>query len=356
MISKYNVAINGAGRIGRLAVRAFFENRQKWPHLQLSHINDPHEIATLAHLLRYDSMHGRFAHSVEIQDHTLLIDGVPLLVHGSRDPSALAWHEHAVDVVLECTGRFASFAASYQHITSGAGQVVQSHPGGEGVEACVIMGVNEHLLTNAMPKVYSIGSCTTNAVAPVLAMVERLSPIVAGSLVTVHAYTNDQSLVDNHHSDLRRARAAAYSIIPTKTGACKAISTVMPHLSGKLMGYALRVPTANVSMVDCTLQLQDAVSVEKLRAHISQSLASASGEVLACTDEPLVSVDFNHHPASSVIDMSLLDVVGNTVRIAIWYDNEWGYVNRLWDVVALQYQAGHNSCIASAENMTYATT
>ncbi len=351
----WNVAINGAGRIGRLAIRAYFENKHRFPNLRLCAINDPHDIEALAHLLKYDSTHGRFELPIAVFATGLEIASERIPVFSERDPERLPWADHAVDVVLECSGRFKSYQQASRHISSGAKRVVLSCPGGQGVDTTIVLGVNHQRLATALPEIYSIGSCTTNALVPVLAVLDNAFTIADASMVTVHAYTNDQSLVDNHHQDLRRARAAAYSIIPTKTGAASAIAAVLPHLKGKIMGYALRVPTANVSVVDCTLRLDKPVSVKAVRDVFAKAVAADSHAVLALSEQPLVSCDFNHHTASAIIDMPLLEVVGNTLRVVIWYDNEWGYVNRLWDVLQEQYLALAKD-VAIANKVDHAAT
>lgn len=349
------VAINGAGRVGRLALRAYFEQREKFKNLSLCAINDPHDLNTLAHLLTYDSVHGRFHLPVEVNNNKLYVAGECVPTFACRDPAELPWKDHGVDVVLECTGRFKSYDLASKHLLSGARQVVLSCPGGKGVADTVVLGANEHVLAQ-VSSVYSIGSCTTNALAPVLAVVDRAYGIEDGSMLTVHAYTNDQALVDNHHSDLRRARAAACSIIPTKTGAAKAVAAVLPQLKDKLMGYALRVPTANVSVVDCNVRLTRSVTLAQVKTLFTEAVRADAFGVLALSDVPLVSCDFNHHTASAIVDLTLLEVVGNTLRLVIWYDNEWGYANRLWDVVALQHTMQLEEETRLSENQAHVTT
>lgn len=338
-MSKCRVAINGAGRIGRLVLRAYFENRARFPDLELIAINDPHEIDTLIHLLRYDSVHGPFHAPIDYDGRCLVVAGTSIELRASRDPSALDWGALGVDYVLECTGCFKNKEDLTKHIDSGAKRVVLASPGGEGVATCVL-GVNEHVLPD-LPEVYSIGSCTTNAIAPVLQIMHDQFGVEEGFMTTVHAYTNDQCLVDSHHKDLRRARAACGSIIPTKTGAADGIGKVIPSLEGKLKGYALRVPTANVSVVDLALRVRTLPSKELLKKHLIQAASVDKKGILAVSDALLVSCDFNHHIASAVVDMTLLDVVGEMIKLVIWYDNEWGFANRLLDVVQQQYTILH---------------
>lgn len=327
-------AINGQGRIGRALVRAYFQHKSHYPHLTLKAINDPHDPNALVHLLKYDSVHGCMQDSIHLQDpHTLIVNNTPIALYQSRDPKRLPWSSLGIHTVLECTGALKTKALASGHLDAGAEQVILSCPSSD-ADATVVLGANDHRIKTPAP-ILSIGSCTTNALAPILAYIDQDNPIQHGFMTTIHAYTNDQSLVDKHHSDLRRARAAQHSIIPTKTGAAKAIGQVLPHLEGKLQGYALRVPTSNVSALEITLTLEKPVDqslwIERLRKHCQLQPKG----VLSITEEPLVSVDFNQHPASAIIDLSTVQTYGYSLKLLAWYDNEWAYALRLLDTAAL---------------------
>lgn len=332
---KMRFAISGAGRIGRAVFRAFYQHRKQYPHLDLVALNDPHDFNTLLHLLRYDSVHGRFPFDMTLDlDQSLLnIDGEQLQLLASRQPETLPWNKLDVDTVLECSGVFKDCQGLGRHLTAGASRVVLSAPAKKPVDATVVLGANEETYRGD-ERILSIGSCTTNALAPTLKLLQAFSPIENCLFTTVHAYTKDQSLVDAHHADLRRARAAAQSIIPTKTGAAKAIGMVLPELSGCIEGYALRVPTANVSLLDMVVRFKEPITRQGLESFLSN--ATAQSAYVAMTDEPLVSCDFNQHPASAVIDMQQTQVTGQyTARIVAWYDNEWAYSCRMLDMAQM---------------------
>ncbi|MCC5016357.1 MULTISPECIES: type I glyceraldehyde-3-phosphate dehydrogenase [unclassified Legionella] len=318
------VAINGYGRIGRCILRAIYEyGRQN--EFNVVAINDLSGIETTAHLTRYDSTHGRFANDVRVDGDNLVIDGHPIRVIAERDPTALPWKAMEVDVVFECTGHFTSRDAAMKHIAAGAKKVLISAPG-KNADATIVYGVN-HQSLRATDIIVSNASCTTNCLAPVVKPLNDALGIDHGLVNTVHAYTKDQMLLDGSHSDLRRARSATQSIIPTKTGAAVAVGLVLPELAGKLDGFAMRVPTLNVSVVDLTFTAQRETSV----AEVNDIMRKAKNEILHICEEPLVSCDFNHYPASAVFDTTQTKVLGNLVKVVAWYDNEWGFSNRMLD-------------------------
>ncbi len=319
------VAINGYGRIGRCILRSIFEaNRQHDFHVVA--INDTaNNIEATAHLTRYDSTHGRFQNKVDVIDNTLKIDGHAIRILSERDPARLPWAELGIDLVFECTGRFTSKQDALIHLKAGAKKVLISAPGKE-VDATIVYGVNHESL-RASDCIVSNASCTTNCLAPVVKPLNDAIGIQHGLLNTVHAYTKDQLLLDGHHMDLHRARAAAHSIIPTKTGAAAAVGLVLPELAGLLDGFAMRVPTLNVSVIDLTFTPKRATSVEE----VNRIMRNAQNDVLHVNDEPLVSCDFNHYPASAVFDTTQTRVLGNLVKVIAWYDNEWGFSNRMLD-------------------------
>jgi len=325
------LGINGYGRIGRLVLRAMYENNLQQT-FTIAGINDPADTKTSAHLTRYDTAHGRFNADVEVVGNDFKVNGDLIPRSSTRDAREIPWRDWGVDIVLDCTGKYKTKALATQHLDGGASYVLISAPGGDDVDATVVYGVNHQILTKDM-KVVSNASCTTNCMAPVLHVMQQQFGIERGTMCTVHAYTNDQKIVDAHHKDLRRARAAGSSIIPTKTGAATAIGLVIPELEGKLTGYALRVPVNNVSAVDLTLILSKEVSVDTIHQALSSAAESELKNVLRVTDEPLVSCDFNHDPASAVVDMGQTRVNGNMVQLLIWYDNEWGFANRMLDVI-----------------------
>jgi glyceraldehyde 3-phosphate dehydrogenase len=330
------VAINGFGRIGRNILRAFYESTTKHD-LQFVAINDLGDAKTNAHLLKYDTVHGRFRGTVEVSGNSMQVNGQNIQVVAERDPSKLPWKALGVDVVLECTGLFTSKAKAIAHLAAGAKKVIISAPGDKDVDRTVVFGVNHQSLKGS-DTVISNASCTTNCLAPLVKALDDRIGVVSGLMTTVHSYTNDQVLTDVYHSDLRRARSASMNMIPTKTGAAAAVGLVLPHLNGKLDGYAIRVPTINVSIVDLTFVAKKAVSAEDVNQALKQASDTDLKGVLEYTTEPLVSTDFNHNPASSIVDSLLTKVTGGTlVKVASWYDNEWGFSNRMLDVtVALQ--------------------
>ncbi|WP_058534042.1 type I glyceraldehyde-3-phosphate dehydrogenase [Legionella saoudiensis] len=318
------VAINGYGRIGRCILRAIFEyNRQN--DFEVVAINDLSGIEVTSHLTRYDTTHGRFPYDVKTESNLLIVDGHAIKIIAERDPAALPWRELNIDLVFECTGFFTDRESAMKHITAGAKKVLISAPGKD-VDATIVYGVNDHLL-KASDLVVSNASCTTNCLAPVVKPLNDALGIEHGLLNTVHAYTNDQVLLDGSHKDLHRARAAAHNIIPTKTGAAAAVGLVLPELAGKLDGFAMRVPVINVSVIDLTFTANRETSVDEVNAIVSK----AQSDVLKINDEPLVSSDFNHNPASAIFDTTQTKVFGKLVKIVAWYDNEWGFSNRMLD-------------------------
>ena len=324
------LAINGYGRIGRNVLRALYEGKRR-NELQIVAINDLGDANTNAHLTRHDSAHGPFPFRVEVDGDSLVVDGDRIRVCAERDPGKLPWGELGVDVVLECTGFFASKAKASPHLAAGAKKVVISAPAGKDIDATIVYGVN-HGTLKADHQVISNASCTTNCLAPLAKVLNDTVGIEQGLMTTIHAYTNDQVLTDVYHSDLRRARSATQSMIPTKTGAAAAVGLVLPELDGRLDGFAMRVPTINVSVVDLTFQASRATTVEEINAAVLEASKGDLAGVLAWTDEPLVSIDFNHNPSSSIFDSSLTKVLGGTqVKVCSWYDNEWGFSNRMLD-------------------------
>ena len=322
------IAINGYGRIGRNVLRALYESeehlRQK---IQILAINDLADARTNAHLTKYDSAHGILDFEVNAGDDYLTVDGDKIAIFAQRDPSQLPWKSLGIDVVLECTGFFASKAKASAHLQAGAKKVIISAPGGSDVDATVVWGVNHQILKSS-DTVISNASCTTNCLAPIVKPLHESLGIESGLMTTIHAYTNDQVLTDVFHKDLRRARSATQSMIPTSTGAAAAVGLVLPELSGKLNGYAVRVPTINVSIVDLTFHASKATTFEEIN-HIIRD--ASDGKVLCYNDLPLVSCDFNHCSASSTFDANLTKVSGNLVKVVSWYDNEWGFSNRMLD-------------------------
>lgn len=318
------VAINGYGRIGRCVLRSIFEsNRQN--EFEVVAINDLSGIEVTSHLTRFDSTHGHFNADVSVEGNNLIIDGHTIKVTAERNPSHLPWKELNVDLVFECTGFFTSREGAMQHITAGAKKVLISAPG-KGVDATVVYGVNHNVL-KASDVIVSNASCTTNCLAPVVKPLNDGLGIEHGLLNTVHAYTKDQMLLDGSHKDLRRARSATQSIIPTKTGAAAAVGLVLPELEGKLDGFAMRVPVLNVSVVDLTFTAKRDTTV----AEVNDLVRKAKSRILQINDDPLVSCDFNHNPASAIFDATQTKVLGNLVKVVAWYDNEWGFSNRMLD-------------------------
>ncbi|MFM7709122.1 MAG: type I glyceraldehyde-3-phosphate dehydrogenase [Gammaproteobacteria bacterium] len=325
------VGINGYGRIGRNVLRALYESGRTG-EIQVVAINDLGDAATNAHLTRYDTAHGKFPGTVAVDGDAMVVNGDRIKVLAQRDPSKLPWGELGVDTVLECTGLFTSKAKASAHLAGGAKKVVISAPGGDDVDATVVYGVNHDVL-RASHTVISNASCTTNCLAPVAKVLHEHIGIVGGLMTTIHAYTNDQVLTDVYHSDLRRARSATMSMIPTKTGAAAAVGLVLPALKGKFDGFAVRVPTINVSLVDLTFTAARATTVEEINGLMKAAAASGPLKgVLAYTDAPLVSIDYNHDAHSSTYDATMTKVTGGTlVKVCAWYDNEWGFSNRMLD-------------------------
>jgi glyceraldehyde 3-phosphate dehydrogenase len=327
------IGINGFGRIGRNVLRAIVESGRK--DVQVVAINDLAPPATNAHLLRYDSVHGRFPGTVTLEGDQLDLGTGPIRVTAERDVTKLAWGDVGVDVVMECTGIFTSRDKAAGHLQAGAKKVIVSAPA-DGADMTVVYGVNHQALT-AEHQVISNASCTTNCLAPVAKVLNETVGIVRGHMTTIHSFTNDQHLLDVFHKDLYRARAAGESMIPTSTGAAKAVGLVLPELKGKLDGVAIRVPTKNVSLVDLTFVPGRDTSVEEINGALKAAAASGPLKgILAVVEEPLVSIDFNHDPHSSSVDLHATKVLeGKMVRVASWYDNEWGFSNRMSDTAAL---------------------
>ncbi len=324
------VGINGYGRIGRNILRALYESRRT-QEIQVLAINDLGDVATNAHLTRYDSVHGRFPGEITVTDQSMVVDGDPIRILAERDPAKLPWARLGVDVVLECTGLFTSKAKAGAHLKAGARKVIISAPGTE-VDATIVYGVN-HQTLKASDTVISNASCTTNCLAPLVKPLHERIGILRGIMTTIHSFTNDQVLIDVYHSDLRRARSATQSMIPTKTGAAAAVGLVLPELNGKLDGYAVRVPTLNVSLVDLSFVAARETSKEEIHAVLREAAQGELKGLLEYNDKPLVSVDFNHHPASSIYDATQTRVIeGTLVKVLSWYDNEWGFSNRMLDV------------------------
>ena len=324
------IAINGYGRIGRNILRAHYESGKKHD-IQIVAINDLGDAKTNAHLTRFDTAHGKFPGTVTVEGDTMIVNGDRIQVCAKRNPAELPWKELKVDVVLECTGFFTTKEKASAHIAVGAKKVIISAPGGKDVDATVVFGVN-HKVLKASDTVISNASCTTNCLAPLVKPLHEKIGVVSGLMTTVHAYTNDQVLTDVYHEDLRRARSASMNMIPTKTGAAAAVGLVLPELNGKLDGYAMRVPTINVSIVDLTFTAKRATSVDEVNAIMKAASEGELKGILNYNTEPLVSSDFNHDPASSTFDASLTKVAeGTLVKVCSWYDNEWGFSNRLRD-------------------------
>ncbi len=325
------VAINGYGRIGRNVLRALYESGRN-NEFQIVAINDLGDAETNAHLTQYDTAHGKFPGTVSVEGGDLIVNGDRIKVCAERDPSKLPWGDLGVDVVLECTGLFTSKAKAGAHIAAGAKKVIISAPGEKDVDGTFVFGVNEDKLT-AAHQVISNASCTTNCLAPLAKVLHEKIGIVHGLMTTIHAYTNDQVLTDVYHKDLRRARSATMSQIPTKTGAAAAVGLVLPELNGKLDGFAMRVPTINVSVVDLTFVAKRETSNAEIDAIINEAANGKLKGILAVNTKPLVSVDFNHNPASSTYDATQTRVMeGTLVKVLSWYDNEWGFSNRMLDM------------------------
>lgn len=330
------VAINGYGRIGRNILRAHYESKLH-PEIQIVAINDLGDVNTNVYLTRYDSTHRKFPGEVSVSGNDMIVNGDLIRVVAERDPRKLPWKELNVDVVFECTGFFTSKEKAMGHIEAGAKKVIISAPG-TGVDATVVYGVNQNIL-KATDTIISNASCTTNCLASVVKPIHESIGIECGLMNTVHAYTNDQNLLDVHHSDLRRARSATQSMIPTKTGAAAAVGLVLPELNGKLDGYSIRVPTPNVSVVDFTFISKRKTTPEEVNDIVLKASEGPLKETLAVTAEPLVSIDFNHNPASAIFDLSHTKVIDGLVKVLAWYDNEWGFSNRMLDVTVALMRA-----------------
>lgn len=331
------VAINGYGRIGRNILRALYEGKHK-DQINIVAINDMADIKTNVHLTRYDSTHGKFSGDVSATENGMMVNGDKIQVFSERDPNKLPWKDLNIDVVYECTGIFTSKEKASAHINAGAKKVIISAPGGNDVDATVVYGVN-HQTLKASHQVISNASCTTNCLAPLAKVLHENIGIEQGLMTTIHAYTNDQVLVDTYHSDIRRARSATQSMIPTKTGAAAAIGLVLPELNGKLDGFSMRVPVLNVSIVDLTFTAKRTTTAEEIDQIVKKAASAELKGVLDYCNEPLVSVDFNHNPASSVFDATQTKVQGNLVKVLSWYDNEWGFSNRMLDTTLALMQA-----------------
>ncbi|HET6756602.1 MAG TPA: type I glyceraldehyde-3-phosphate dehydrogenase [Burkholderiales bacterium] len=326
-------AINGYGRIGRNILRALYESNRT-SEIAIVAINDLGDARTNAHLTRYDSIHGRFKGTVDVENDAIVVDGDRIRVLAIKNPGDLPWSELKVDVVLECTGLFTTKEKASAHLRAGAKKVIISAPGGKDVDATIVYGVNHQVLKKS-DTVISNASCTTNCLAPMVKVLHEKIGVESGLMTTVHAYTNDQVLLDVYHSDLRRARAATTSMIPTKTGAAAAVGLVLPELNGKLDGFAVRVPTINVSLVDLSFIASRDTSAQEVNDAMKQASEGAFKGVISYNEEQLVSVDFNHDPASCVFDATLTKVTdGTLVKVLSWYDNEWGFSNRMLDTTA----------------------
>ena len=322
------VAINGFGRIGRNVLRACYESTYR-NHLQVVAINDMGEPAVNAHLFQYDTVHGRFPRAVTMADGALHIERDSIAMLSERDPARLPWGSMDIDIVLECTGIFTSRADAGKHLKAGAKRVLVSAPGTD-MDATVVYGVNEKIL-QPQHTIVSNASCTTNCLAPLALVLHDTVGIESGLATTVHAYTNDQRLSDVYHTDVRRARSATHSMIPTKTGAASAIGEVIPELNGRLDGLAVRVPLINVSLLDLTFYAEHKTSAAEINAALQDAASGKLQSVLKINTAPLVSVDFNHNPASCIFDATQTKVIGKLVKVLAWYDNEWGFSNRMLD-------------------------
>ncbi|MCG5548327.1 type I glyceraldehyde-3-phosphate dehydrogenase [Halorhodospira halochloris] len=333
-----NVAINGYGRIGRNVLRALYESGRN-DEIRIVAINDLGDAETNAHLTRYDTAHGRFPGDVKVEGGDLVVNGDRIKVCAERNPADLPWGDLGVDVVMECTGLFTSKEKAGAHIQAGAKKVLISAPGGKDVDGTVVYGVNQGILTSGH-EVISNASCTTNCLAPMVKAIQDKIGVEQGLMTTIHAYTNDQVLTDVYHSDLRRARSATHSQIPTKTGAAAAVGLVLPELNGKLDGFAIRVPTINVSLVDLTFTASRDTSVDEVNQVVKAAAGGELSGVLAYNEDPLVSIDFNHNPASSVFDATLTRAMGSRlIKACAWYDNEWGFSNRMLDTTVAMMRA-----------------
>jgi len=333
------IAINGYGRIGRGILRALYENHAGGGARVVA-INATTSMENALHLTRYDTTHGRFNADLRADGGSFSVNGDSIRFFSERDPAKLPWGELGVDVVCECTGKFRDRAQAALHLQSGARKVLISAPGGDDVDATIVVGVNDAIL-KPEHAVVSNASCTTNCLAPVAKVLHEAVGMECGLITTIHSYTNDQVLIDSFHKDIRRARSATMSMVPTKTGAAKAVGLVLPQLAGKLHGYAVRVPTINVSVVDLTFSAARATGADEINDAMRAAADSAMRGLIEYCDVPLVSADFNHNPASAIYDATLTQVMeGRLVKVSAWYDNEWGYSNRMIDAAVALMRAG----------------
>ncbi len=338
-MAKTKIGINGFGRIGRNVFRALMDH----PELEVVAVNDLTDAGTLAHLLKYDSVHGRLEAEVKVTDEGFSVNGRTVKVMAERDPANLPWRDLGVDLVVESTGRFRKREDAAKHLQGGAKKVIISAPAKD-EDVTIVMGVNEDSYDPANHHIISNASCTTNCLAPVVKVLHRQFGVRRGLMTTVHSYTNDQQILDLPHKDLRRARAAGMSIIPTTTGAAAAVAKVLPELKGKLNGFAMRVPTPNVSVVDLVAELDREVTAEEVNEALRLAAEGDLKGILGYTEEPLVSKDFNGDPRSSIVDgLSTMVMDGNMVKVVAWYDNEWGYSNRVVDLAAYIVKRGLNA-------------
>ncbi len=329
-MAKTRIGINGFGRIGRGFVRCLAAQRDVF---DLVLINDLTDVATLGHLLKHDSVHGRYPGTVTVEGNSLVINGDSVLVSSEKDPAAIQWKAHGVDIVIECTGRFVDKESAGKHLLGGAKKVLISSPA-KNPDVTLCCGINLEVYQPATHHVISNASCTTNCLAPVAKVLEESFGIISGLMTTIHSYTNDQQILDLPHKDLRRARAAGLSMIPTTTGAAKALKEVLPSMAGKLDGMAIRVPTPNVSLVDLTVKLAKPATAAEVNAAMRAAAAGPLKGILAVSDEPLVSIDYNGDLHSSTVDAALTTALGDQVKVMAWYDNEMGYSQRLFDLAA----------------------
>ena len=342
------IAINGFGRIGRNILRSYLAREQVWKkfnQIEIVAINDLGSPSDNAHLLKYDSVHGKLKNVVEYSETSIKVDGFDIACFSEKDPAKLPWAKLNIDIVFECTGLFTSKDKAKQHIQAGAKRVLISAPG-QNVDKTIVFGVNHETLTNE-DRIISNASCTTNCLAPLAKIIHEEYKILNGLVNTIHAYTNDQSLLDVHHSDLLRARAASLSMIPTKTGAASAVGDVLPELSGKLDGLAVRVPVSNVSLLDFTFTTEKDFSIEELNARLEAAAKNGLSGVLDVNEIPLVSTDFGNDSHSVIFDKSHTRKIGKTTKILAWYDNEWGFSNRMLDVANYLNQISKKSSQAA---------
>ncbi|MBA3542400.1 MAG: type I glyceraldehyde-3-phosphate dehydrogenase [Deltaproteobacteria bacterium] len=327
-MAKTRIGINGFGRIGRGFVRCLAASRETF---DLVLINDLTDVGTLGHLLKYDSVHGKYPGTVEVKDGALIVNGDTVKISAEKDPTAIKWTEHGVDVVIECTGKFVDKEGASKHLTGGAKKVLISAPA-KNPDVTLCCGINLEVYKPGEHHIISNASCTTNCLAPVAKVLQESFGVISGLMTTIHSYTNDQQILDLPHKDLRRARAAALSMIPTTTGAAKALKEVLPSMSGKLDGMAIRVPTPNVSLVDLTVRLEKAATAKEVNEAFRKAAAGPLKGILAVSDEPLVSIDYNGDHHSSTVDAALTTAIGDQVKVLAWYDNEMGYSQRLFDL------------------------